>query len=353
MIVHHSIEWMGRFLRREGYFASAASVVALVIIALIAMKLFTWGVVNARFEIAAPQECLGIHGACWPATVQRIGMIFFGLFPADALWRAQISLVTMVVAIVLSCMPYFWKAGRIVLMWACAGAIFLVLMRGGIFGLQPVPTSMWGGFTLNLFIFFCVIVTGMPIAIVLALMRQSDLPGIRLVAATFIDLVRSMPLVGILFFAVLIFPLVLPGEIQTDTLSRVIVAFAFFFGCYEAEVLRGGLQSVAGGQIEASNSLGLTYWQRTRLIVLPQAFQKSFPTTLNQFIITFKETSLVFIVGLFDVLRASDVSIGTPGWSPFYLEVYILAGLLFLSVTFSLSRYGRYLERRMSSSPSN
>lgn len=325
-----------------------ASAISMLLFFFILKHLVTWGAVNASFSVETPQQCIGTGGACWPAVTHRIGVIFFGLYPSEQIWRAEIGLVLLVLAIVFTCLPSFWTARKIVSMWLCLGSAFVVLMRGGIFGLPPVPTSLWGGFSLNLFIFFCVIVAGMPIAVVLALMRQSDLPGIKFVSGVFIDLTRSMPLVGILFFAVLIFPLILPRGIETDTLVRVIVAFAFFFGCYEAEVLRGGFQSIPSGQVEASNALGLSYWQRMRLILLPQVFRKSFPSTLNQFVITFKETSLVFIVGLFDILRAADVSISTPGWGPFYMEVYLFIGLLFFSVTFLLSRYGRLLEARLS-----
>ncbi len=324
-----------------------ASVLSMLMMLYVLKSVVSWGILDASFTAGGFSECAEVVGACWVAATHRLDMIFFGLYPSALLWRAQTGLAILVVAIVLTCMPSLWRVNRLLPVWLVSGIAFLVVMRGGIFGLAPVPTSQWGGFTLNLFIFFCVIVAGMPIAVVLALMRQSELRGIRFVAGAFIDLTRSLPLVGILFFAVLIFPLVLPRGLETDTLIRVIVAFAFFFGCYEAEVLRGGFQSIARGQTEASDSLGLTYWQRTRLIMMPQVLEKSFPTTLNQFVITFKETSLVFIVGLFDVLRASEVLIGMPGWGSYYLEVYTVTALLFFAVTFTLSHYGRFLENRI------
>ncbi len=341
---------VNRFLQRRSFLQSVVSIISMLMFLFVLSKLASWGAINASFGNITSQQCAASSGACWAAATQRINVIFFGTYPTIELWRAQASLLILVAAIIGTCVPFFWQARRMLSLWLALGLAFLVLMRGGIFGLTLVPTALWGGFTLNLFIFFCVVMIGMPIAIALALMRQSRLRGIRFIAGAFIDLTRSLPLVGILFFAVLIFPLVLPRGVETDTLFRVVFAFAFFFACYEAEVLRGGFQTIDNGQLEASDALGLTYWNRTRLVVLPQVLEKSFPTTLNQFVITFKETSLVFIVGLFDVLRAAEVSISTPGWSAYYTEVYMLVASLFFVVTFSLSRYGRFLEERMASS---
>jgi general L-amino acid transport system permease protein len=224
---------------------------------------------------------------------------------------------------------------------------FYILMRGGVFGLMDVTTDRWGGLALTLFIFASVVLLGFPLSIVLALARRSELPIIRRMAAFFIDLTRSFPLLAILFAAAVILPFALPNWLQGDKLYRVILAFAFFFACYQAEVVRGGMQSVPAGQEEAAKALGLKYLQRVALIILPQAFRNSLPATINQVVITFKETSVVVIIGFFEVMASGNAAFGSGEWTHAYVEVYVFVALIYFVFVFTLSRYGAYLERRM------
>ena len=188
---------------------------------------------------------------------------------------------------------------------------------------------------------------GMPMAIALALLRRSELPVVAVVTGLLIDGVRSLPLITILFTAALILPLVLPSFLIGDKIWRVIIGFALFFAAYEAENIRSGIQALPSGQEEAARALGLSYWHRTTRIVLPQAFRNALPPTINQFVISFKETSLIVIIGFFEVMASGKAAFGSGEWSSAWVEVYVFVALIYFVFVFSLSRYGAYLERRM------
>jgi general L-amino acid transport system permease protein len=309
--------------------------------------LWDWAIADAIWRAADAQSCKPDRGACWSVIEARHRLIFFGLYPYEEHWRSALACLTIVVMTVCSCMPSFWTARRIGVLWIVGFFIFYGLMMGGVFGLETVTTERWGGLALTLFIFTSVVLLGFPLSIVLALARQSDMPVIRRFASFFIDLTRSFPLLAILFTAAVILPFALPDWLQGDKLYRVIVAFAIFFACYQAEIIRGGLQAVAGGQDEAGKALGLGYWQRMWLIVLPQAVRSALPATINQVVITFKETAIVVIIGFFEVMASGNAAFGSGEWTHAYVEVYVFVALIYFVFVFSLSRYGAYLERRM------
>ena len=326
---------------------------ALITIACIAFvawlipPLWNWAIADAVWRASDAKLCSAERGACWAVIEARHRLIFFGLYPYEEHWRSALACLTIVAIIVCSCIPAFWTARRISLLWVLGFITFYGLMLGGIFGLEEVTTERWGGLALTLFIFISVVLLGFPLSIVLALARQSDMPVIKRFAAFFIDLIRSFPLLAILFSAAVILPFALPTWLQGDKLYRVIVAFAFFFACYQAEIIRGGLQAVAGGQDEAGKSLGFGYWQRMWLIVLPQAIRSALPATINQVVITFKETAIVIIIGFFEVMASGNAAFGSGEWTHAYVEVYVFVALIYFVFVFSLSRYGAYLERRM------
>ena len=187
----------------------------------------------------------------------------------------------------------------------------------------------------------------MPMALGLALLRRSELPVISRGVSVLIDFIRSLPLLTTLFTAAVVIPILLPSWLQGDKIWRVIIAFALFFACYQAEVLRGGFQAIAKGQFEAGRALGLRPWQILTLIILPQVFRHALPGTINMVVVTFKETAIVIIIGLFDVLASANTAFGTGEWSPYYMEVYAFVGLIYWTFIFSLGQYGSYLERRM------
>jgi len=338
---------------RAKYFSTPTnaiiSLLGLTFLAWAGWTVLDWAVVNAVWTSSdgTSANCHGNKGACWAVIHVRWRLILFGLFPADEQWRSTLACIAIVAVAILSCVPIMWRTFRLGALWVVGFATFYLLMRGGVFGLQKVPTADWGGLALTLFVYAAGILIGMPTAICLALMRRSELPVIAKVTGMLIDTVRSLPLITILFTAALILPFVLPATLVGDKIWRVIIGFALFFAAYQAEILRSGIQSLPNGQEEAAKALGLTYWQRTSRIILPQAFRNALPPTINQFVITFKETSLIIIIGFFEVLASGNAAFGSGEWSHYWVEVYCFVALIYFVFVFSLSRYGVYLERRL------
>lgn len=338
---------------RQRYFASptdaAISIAGLLLAAWLLWHLLNWAVLSAVWTSpdGTSSVCEDKKGACWAVINVRWRLILFGLFPFEEQWRSSIACLVLVAVAVISCFPMVWTATRLSMLWVLGFATFYVLMAGGIFGLTPIAPDKWGGLTLTVFIYAAGMLIGMPLAIALALMRRSTLPVIAKVTGLFIDGIRSLPLITILFTAALILPFVLPPWLQGDKIWRVIIAFALFFAAYEAENIRSGIQALPAGQEEAARALGLTYWQRTTRIVLPQAFRNALPPTINQFVISFKETSLIVIIGFFEVMASGKAAYGSGEWSFAWVEVYVFVALIYFVFVFSLSRYGAYLERHL------
>jgi general L-amino acid transport system permease protein len=326
----------------------AVSLLGLGLIGLVGWWIVEWAVLGAVFSAAGGAEaCRAADGACWAIIDARWRLILFGLYPHELHWRSGLACALIVIVAVLSCIPWFWRVRRLSALWLCGFLAFYALMRGGVLGLSPVSEEKWGGLSLTVFIFALGVLVGMPLSVVLALMRRSNLPVISATTGTIIDAVRSLPLVSIMFVAAVVLPLALPDWLDGDKLYRVILGFALFFAAYQAENIRSGIQALPPGQEEAAKALGLGYWRRTFLVVLPQAFRNALPPTINQFVIAFKETSLVIIVGFFDIMASGNAAYGTGEWRFAYVEVYVFIGLIYFAFVFSLSRYGAYLERRM------
>ena len=338
---------------RSRYFArpldTLISLVGMVLGGWVLWLVFDWAVLGAVWTSpdGTSEVCRGIDGACWAVINVRWRLILFGLFPFEEQWRSTLACLAIIIVAFLSCVPTFWTALRLGALWVIGFAVFYVLMAGGWFGLTEIAPSQWGGLTLTVFIYAAGMLIGMPMAIALALLRRSELPVVAVVTGLLIDGVRSLPLITILFTAALILPLVLPSFLIGDKIWRVIIGFALFFAAYEAENIRSGIQSLPAGQDEAARALGLSYWHRTTRIVLPQAFRNALPPTINQFVISFKETSLIVIIGFFEVMASGKAAFGSGEWSSAWVEVYVFVALIYFVFVFSLSRYGAYLERRM------
>jgi len=338
---------------KQRYFATRFDTVITLICAALAAwvlwGLINWALLDATFGANRGDVCReDLHGgACWSVVATRWRIVLFGLYPFEEQWRSAIACLVMVFVAVLSCVPWFWSAKRLPILWIAGFAIFYVLMRGGWFGLVEVTEQNWGGLSLTIFIFAAVSLLGMPLAIIFALLRRSKLPWIARTMALVIDTIRSLPLLSIMFTFAIVLPFVLPGWAIGDKLYRVIVGYALFFACYQAEIIRGGMQALPAGQEEAAQALGLGYWHRIGYIILPQAFRNALPPTINQFVITFKETSLVTIIGFFDVMASGRAASGTADWNFATIEMYVFVALIFFVFVFSLSRYGAYLERRL------
>jgi general L-amino acid transport system permease protein len=273
--------------------------------------------------------------------------ILFGLYPYEEQWRSTLACLSVITTIALSCLPRFWSIRRLPILWVAGFATFVLLMRGGFAGLELVTSEKWGGLSLTIFIFSGVVVIGMPLAVLFALARRSSLPVIAKSFGFFIDIVRSLPLLTLLFAAAVVVPLLVPDWLQGNKLMRVVIAFAIFFAAYQAEIIRAGLQSTSQGQEEAAVALGMPYWSLVIDILLPQAFRNTLPSTINQAVITFKETSIVTIIGFFEVMASGNAAIGTGEWGNQYVEVYVFLALIYFVFVFGLSRYGAWLETRM------
>lgn len=314
----------------------------------IAWMLVDWALLSAVWRADNVGECAQSGGACWSVVAARHRLILFGLYPYDLHWRSSLACLAIVTTVVLSCFPRFWSLNKLVSLWIVGFGTYVLLMDGRLLGQTHVTTDQWGGLALTLFMFSSVVLLGMPMGLLLALARRSKLPVVKGAASLLIDFIRSLPLLTTLFAAAIVIPLLLPDWLNGDKIWRVIVGFALFFACYQAEVFRGGFQAIPKGQFEAGRALGLTSWQILSRIVLPQVFHHALPSTINMVVVTFKETAIVIIIGFFDVLASANAAFGTVEWAPYYIEVYAFVGAIYWAFIFSLSQYGEYLKGRMS-----
>jgi general L-amino acid transport system permease protein len=231
--------------------------------------------------------------------------------------------------------------------WAVVVALFLVLMGGGVLGLTPVEPALWGGLPLTVALTVVGISASIPIGIVLALARRSRLPLVRSAATLYIEMVRGVPLITVLFVASFVFPLVLPPQLRLDVLTRITLGITLFQAAYMAEAVRGGLQALTRGQYEAAASLGLTWWQTQRKVILPQALVLVIPSFVNSLLSTFMDTSLVTVVSMYDLTGALRLSLGDPLWRHFFLEGYLFVGFVYFACCLVMSRYSAWLEARL------
>jgi general L-amino acid transport system permease protein len=269
--------------------------------------------------------------------------ILFGTYPFEEQWRPALAILIFIGLFVASAMRRFWRK-ELILIWLGALSAIGILMWGGVLGLSFVPQERWGGLAVTLILATFGLAFGFPLGVVVALGRRSHLPAIKAICVMYVELIRGVPLVSLLFMASVMFPLFLPDGINIDKLLRAQVAIILFAGAYLAEVVRGGLQALPKGQAEGADALGLSYWQKTGLIVLPQALRLVIPPLVNTFIGFFKDTSLVLIIGIFDLLTAAKTAIVEPAWQGFSLEIYIVVGLIYFAFCFAMSRYSQRLE---------
>ena len=321
------------------------TLLSLGLLYLILPPLIRWGVLNAVW-VNDPARCKEMQGvgACWGFVVEKYRLVLFGLYPYDQQWRPLLMILLMIALLVASMNRSFWRPS-LILLWIAGYIAMGVLMWGGILGLPYIDTDKWGGLALTLILSINGIALSFPVAIALALGRRSELPVIRSICTGLIEIVRGVPLISVLFMASLMIPLFLPEGLDINKLLRAQVGIILFTAAYVAEVIRGGLQALPRGQMEAADSLGLGYWQKTGLIVLPQALALVIPPMVNSFIATFKDTSLVIIIGLFDLFGSARMAANDPAWRPFYVEGLLFVALIYFVFCYSLARYSRYVER--------
>ncbi len=331
-----------------------SALVTLVVVGLVGwagIAFLDWGLVRAVFlpDVNACQAARGT-GACWGVIAEKYRLILLGRYPFDQQWRPVIATLVLVALLVASCMRHFWKPWLAAL-WLAVIALFFILMSGGVFGLVEVSTDQWGGLPLTIMLATFGIVMAYPLAILVALGRRSSLPAIQSLCVIYVELVRGVPLISVLFMASFMFPLFMPVGKSPDVLIRVLAGITLFSAAYLAEVVRGGLQAIPKGQVEAAQSLGLSYWQTQRKIVLPQALAMVVPGIMNSFIAIFKDTSLVTIVSLYELTGALSLALNSDAeWRPFKIEGYLFITLIYFVFCFSMSRYSLWIEHQVSRS---
>ncbi|MBS0452660.1 MAG: amino acid ABC transporter permease [Proteobacteria bacterium] len=340
--------WLHRL--RADYFATPTTGVLTLLLAgaalSLAWKLLNWGVLHAVFSAGSqgPEACrVAGAGACWAVIGEKFRLIVFGIYPYAQQWRAALAMAVLVVMYVLSTRRSWWNR-RLAVAWVIALAAFGTLMWGGVLGLPYVPDDQWGGLPVTLILATLGLAAGSPLAVALALLRHSSRPSVgKALAVAYIELARSVPLLTVLFLASVMIPLFLPQGTDLSKLLRVFLAFALFTAAYLAEVIRGGLQVVPRGQYEAAAALGISPRVTTLRVVLPQALTAVLPALVNVFIAFFKATSIVVIVGIFDLMTAAKRAIADAQWQGFGTEIYLFVAAIYFIFCYAMSRYSAQL----------
>ncbi len=308
--------------------------------------LLNWTIFNANWLGTSRTDCTR-EGACWVFIHARFGQFMYGLYPIEQRWRINTTLLIGLLTLI----PLFWRAmprrGRYLVVWMVAYPLLVWLMLyGGFLGLTRVETRQWGGLTLTLIIAAVGIAGALPLGILLALARRSSMPVVRILSVVFIEFWRGVPLITVLFMSSVMLPLFMTEGTSIDKLIRALVGVVLFQSAYVAEVVRGGLQALPRGQTEAAESLGLGYWKTQGLVILPQALKMVIPGLVNTIIALFKDTSLVIIIGLFDLFSSVQQATVDPAWLGMSTEGYVFAAAVYWIFCFSMSRYSQHLEKR-------
>ena len=344
---HGPLAWVSKNFF-DGWVNSALTCLCLYFLWLIIPPAFDFLAWSSVFDAASRNECRAIDdGACWAFIVERVGFFTYGFYPAESRWRPNLTFILLFLA--LAPLLYDRLPQRKRALWFSLVYPLLAawLLLGG-FGLEPVATDKFGGILLTLVIGVTGITLSLPLGILLALGRYNrSMPSVQSICVVFIEVIRGVPLITLLFIASTMLNYFLPPGVEFDLLLRVMIMVILFASAYMAEVIRGGLQSIPAGQMEAANALGLTYWQAMRLIILPQALKVSIPGIVNTFIGLYKDTTLVLIIGLLDLLGTGKNALSDMTWSGLALEVYSFAALFFFISCYAMSRYSLYLERKL------
>ena len=338
------IGWI-RYNLFKGWFNSLLTIITIYCLWKIIPPLFRWAFIDSLW-VSTGAECQQANGACWSIIPANIRFIIFGFYPYDQQWRPFAAMALLIGLLFYSRNRNHWKKS---LAYAWILGLFLMglLMKGGLLGLTPVETTQWGGLPLTLLLSVFGLTAAYPLGIVLALGRRSKMPTVKTLSVIYIELIRGVPLISLLFMSSVVFPLFLPEGVTINKILRAQVAIILFTAAYIAEVVRGGLQGIPRGQYEAADSIGLGYYLTMRLVILPQALKIVIPPSVQQLISAFKDTSLVVIIALFDVLRTTQTALSDPEWMGFSAEAYIFVALIYFLGCFFMSNYSRRLEREL------
>ncbi len=333
---------------RENLFRSWPETIATLLLVWVLWKtlppFIDWAFLDAIWRPDS-KACRAGEGACWGFIAEKHRFILFGTYPYELHWRPALATVLLIGLWVFSALRQFWKSW-LALVWIFGLTLIGILMWGGVFGLRYVENERWGGLILTLLLTTFGVAIAFPLGILLALGRRSEMPVIRGLSVGYIELIRGVPLISLLFMASVMLPLFLPSGVTIDKLLRAQIAIILFAAAYLAEVIRGGLQAIPKGQYDAAHALALPFWRRTYLIILPQALRIAVPALVNNFIALFKDTSLVLIIGLFDLLSTVKISLNEPAWTGFGVEAYLFASLVYFVFCAAMSRYSKSFEVR-------
>ena len=329
----------------SGWLNSLLTLFMLFILWKIIPPFIKWAFIDSNW-ISTSEQCRDAAGACWSVIPANIRFITFGFFPHDQQWRPLIAMIMLVGLLFFSQDRKRWKKS-LVYAWTAGLIIMGLLMKGGLLGLKPVESSQWGGLPLTLLLAIFGLTAAYPLGVILALGRQSKMPIVRSLCVVYIELIRGVPLITLLFMSSVVFPLFLPEGITVDKILRAQVAIILFTAAYVAEVVRGGLQGMSQGQYEAAKSLGLNYYQTMRLVILPQALKIVIPPTVSVLISAFKDTSLVVIIALYDLLKTTQSVLSDPKWMAYSTEAYIFIAAIYFVCCFFMSNYSRRLEKEL------
>ncbi len=329
----------------KGWLNTILTLVTIYALWKIVPPLLEWAFVDSLW-FSSGAQCLQTDGACWSLIPANIRFIIFGFYPYDQQWRPLVAMILLIVLLFYSRNRKHWKT-HLLYAWIAGLFIMGLMMKGGIFGLPPVESSQWGGLPLTFLLSIFGLTAAYPLGIVLALGRRSRMPAVKALCVIYIELIRGVPLISLLFMSSVVFPLFLPEGVNINALIRAQVAIILFTAAYIAEVVRGGLQAIPRGQYEAAESMGLNFYLTMRLIVLPQALKIVIPPSVSILISAFKDTSLVVIIALFDFLKTTKTVLNDPQWMGFSAEAYIFAALVYFLCCFFMSNYSRRLEREL------
>ncbi|MCY4381164.1 MAG: amino acid ABC transporter permease [Proteobacteria bacterium] len=339
---------LGDWLKTNLFSSYANSFVSLVLILLVIWTLpplLNWLLFSADFAGNTKEAC-DSGGACWVFIKVRLSQFIYGFYPTSELWRVNLSLIIVALGIFGSLSGKMGPKSWWLIITSTGIPLFVWLfLTGSLFGLTLVETSSWGGLLVTLVISFVGIAFSLPLGIILALARRSSMPVLKVLSTIFIESWRGVPLITVLFMSSVMFPIFLPEGWQIDKLLRALLGVLFFASAYMAEVIRGGLQAIPKGQYEASDALAMSYWQKQRFIILPQALKHVIPGIVNNFIALFKDTTLVSIIGMYDLLGIAKSAQSDPEWLGYTTEGYVFAGFVFWIFCFLMSRYSLSLEK--------
>ena len=321
----------------------ALTLLGVMILAIVIPPFLKWAYINANFVGSTREDCNG-GGACWVFIRMKIDMFMYGFYPSSMRWR--VNTVYVLFFALIAAFKFLKSPMAKVVLAHLYFIVGFILVHGGLFGLESVPTDKWGGLMLTILVAAVGIIAAFPLGVILALGRASHLPIIKSISVTYIEFIRGVPLITILFMSSIILPLFFPEGVSFDKLLRALIGIAMFEAAYIAENIRGGLQSIPKGQYEAADAIGLSYWQKMFLVILPQALKVAIPNLVGVSIALFQDTTLVLIIGLFDLLAMVRLSAADSYWLGYETEGYVFVTFIFWFFCYSMSTFSQKLEKR-------